>query len=166
MKEKDKIATLRRGNEGEQIARLQALLCLAGFDAKPIDGDFGAGTERAVRACQESKGLPTTGQADVAMQEVLGMSGPDMTKVPVPVIDNITVGMVAQMFSSATPRRNIETYLPGMTAALKQSDMDDRDLVLMALGNDLKTARKLVNGGSHGLDRFTEAFEIGRGLLG
>ena len=33
------------------------------------------------------------------------------------------------------------------------------------LGKDLKTARKLVNGGSHGLDRFTEAFETGARLL-
>jgi len=269
------MATLRRGDKGEEIARLQALLCLGDYDAKPIDGDFGPGTERAVRACQESEGLPSTGEADEGTQEVLGMSGPDMTKVPLPVIDNITVGMVAQMFSTATPRRNIETYLPAVTAALKQSYMDDRDLVLMALGtiraetegfepiserqskyntdpgahpfnkydnrtnlgnngrpdgeryrgrgfiqltgranyqrygerlglgsrlieepdlandpevaakilaefikdkrdmakyailgNDLKTARKIVNGGSHGLDRFTEAFEIGRGLLG
>lgn len=30
--------------------------------------------------------------------------------------------------------------------------------------NDLKTARKRVNGGSHGLDRFTDAFNIGRRL--
>lgn len=28
--------------------------------------------------------------------------------------------------------------------------------------NDLKTARKLVNGGSHGLDSFTQAFNIGK----
>ena len=31
--------------------------------------------------------------------------------------------------------------------------------------NDLATARRLVNGGSHGLDRFTSAFTIGSGLL-
>jgi len=30
---------------------------------------------------------------------------------------------------------------------------------------DLKQARKLVNGGSHGLDRFTDAFRIGEKLL-
>ena len=31
--------------------------------------------------------------------------------------------------------------------------------------NDLKTARQLVNGGSHGLDRFTEAFRIGERFI-
>jgi putative chitinase len=30
---------------------------------------------------------------------------------------------------------------------------------------DLATARRLVNGGSHGLDRFTSAYQIGLGLL-
>ena len=34
----------------------------------------------------------------------------------------------------------------------------------LAVG-DLKGARRLVNGGSHGLDRFTDAFRIGQGLL-
>ena len=270
------MAVLRRGSEGEEVARLQALLCLADFDAKPIDGDFGPGTERAVRACQESKGLPSTGLVDEGTQEAVGMNQPDTTKVSVSVIDNITVDIVAQMFSPFTPRRHIETYLPEVLTALRQADMDDRDLVLMALGTiraetegfepisekqsryntdpgahpfnkydnrttslgnlgrpdgeryrgrgfiqltgranyqrygerlglgtrlieepdlandpkvaaqilaefikdkrrlakyailgkDLGTARKLVNGGSHGLDRFTEAFETGMRLLG
>ena len=31
--------------------------------------------------------------------------------------------------------------------------------------NDLKTARKLVNGGSHGLDQFTQAFNIGKSVI-
>lgn len=31
--------------------------------------------------------------------------------------------------------------------------------------NDLATARKLVNGGSHGLDRFTDAFKIGKTVI-
>jgi peptidoglycan L-alanyl-D-glutamate endopeptidase CwlK len=31
--------------------------------------------------------------------------------------------------------------------------------------SDLKTARRLVNGGSHGLDQFTQAFNIGKNLI-
>lgn len=31
--------------------------------------------------------------------------------------------------------------------------------------NDLRTARKLVNGGSHGLDSFTQAFNIGKSVI-
>jgi len=33
------------------------------------------------------------------------------------------------------------------------------------LEKDLKLARKLVNGGSHGLERFIEAFNIGDAML-
>jgi peptidoglycan L-alanyl-D-glutamate endopeptidase CwlK len=33
------------------------------------------------------------------------------------------------------------------------------------LEGDLKSARILVNGGSHGLDRFTDAFQIGNRLI-
>lgn len=266
--------TLSRGSRGEDVARLQALLCLEGFDAKPIDGAFGSGTERAVRDCQASKGLPSSGQADERTQEALGLDQPDTTKIPIPVIDRITVDLVAQMFSLYTPRDNIERFLPAVLAALNEADLDDQDLVLMALatiraetegfepidekvskyntdpgahpfnkyddradlgnrghpdgerykgrgfiqltgranyqkhgeriglgsrlieepqlgndprvaaqlladfikdkrshakyailGHDLKTARRLVNGGSHGLDRFTETFETGARLL-
>jgi peptidoglycan hydrolase-like protein with peptidoglycan-binding domain len=31
--------------------------------------------------------------------------------------------------------------------------------------NDLRTARKLVNGGSHGLDQFTQAFNVGKAVI-
>jgi len=33
------------------------------------------------------------------------------------------------------------------------------------ISGDLRRARRLVNGGSHGLDRFTEAFKIGESLI-
>ena len=73
------MAILRSGSEGEEVARLQALLCLADIDARPIDGDFGPGTERAVHAYQDSKGLPSTGEVDEGMQETLGMNLADET---------------------------------------------------------------------------------------
>ena len=265
--------TLARGTEGDDVARLQALLCLSGFDAKPIDGDFGAGTEQAVIACQAGRGLPATGTAEEVILNALGMDKPDPTKTPVPVCARVSVADVARMFHPLTPRANIERYLPAVLKAFAEAGMDDRDLVLMGLatiraesegfepidekvsrynssdlskpskrfdlyvgrlgnrtreeaeryrgrgfiqltgrdnyrtygdrlgvplldaperandpetaarilaafiadkrsrakyaifGGDLATARKLVNGGSHGLDRFTEAFEIGARLL-
>ena len=40
-----------------------------------------------------------------------------------------------------------------------------RDINEALMEDDLRQARKLVNGGSHGLDRFTSAFEIGKSLL-
>jgi putative chitinase len=41
----------------------------------------------------------------------------------------------------------------------------ERQIKEALIEHDLRTARKLVNGGSHGLDRFTDAFERGDKLL-
>ncbi|MGK7932724.1 MAG: peptidoglycan-binding protein [Microcystaceae cyanobacterium] len=41
---------------------------------------------------------------------------------------------------------------------------EERRIRSALLVNDLRTARRVVNGGSHGLDRFTDAFNIGRRL--
>jgi peptidoglycan L-alanyl-D-glutamate endopeptidase CwlK len=125
--------SLKRGNRGDEVRRLQALLCLGGFDAKPIDGDFGQGTERALRAYQAANGLPDVGELKEEAYRQLGMDQPDTIKTPVPVLDRITVELVAGMFPD-TPRANIERYLPPVLAALAAAGLDDRDMVLMALG--------------------------------
>lgn len=41
----------------------------------------------------------------------------------------------------------------------------ERDIKEALLEDDLKTARRLVNGGSHGLDRFTDAYRRGEQLI-
>jgi putative chitinase len=124
---------LKQGHKGDEVARLQALLCLTGFDAKPVDGDFGPGTARAVKACQAFQGLATSGIADPEVQIVVGMDQPDPTKVDHPVIAGTTVQTVAEMFPAATPRRNIERHLPVVLQALAAAGLDDRVMVLMAL---------------------------------
>ncbi len=124
---------LKRGSKGEAVARLQALLNRAGFPCKPVDGDFGPGTARMVSACQAANGLTETGIADAATQEAIGMDKPDSTGILKPVIGSITVQMVDQIFPAATPRRNIETFLPPVLDALRDAGMDDKELVLMAL---------------------------------
>jgi peptidoglycan L-alanyl-D-glutamate endopeptidase CwlK len=125
--------TLARGTKGDDVARLQALLCLSGFDAKPIDGDFGGGTERAVKACQADRGLPATGAAEDDTRKAVGMDEPDATRTPVPVCDRVSVDLVVRMFHRLTPRANIERYLPPVLRAFADAGMDDRDLVVMAL---------------------------------
>jgi putative chitinase len=125
--------SLKRGSRGDEVRRLQALLCLGGHDAKPIDGDFGSGTERALRLYQAAQGLQADGELRDDAFRLLGMDQPDPTKTPVPVIDRITVDTVAQMFADA-PRANVERHLPPVLAALKSAGLDDRDMVLMALG--------------------------------
>jgi peptidoglycan hydrolase-like protein with peptidoglycan-binding domain len=51
------------GKRGASVRRVQELLTLAGF-ATPIDGGFGAATERALREFQQAKGLRPTGVCD------------------------------------------------------------------------------------------------------
>jgi lysozyme len=55
-------AVLRRGARGDKVKQLQAALSRAGYDVA-IDGVFGAGTERAVRAAQAAGGLSVDGVA-------------------------------------------------------------------------------------------------------
>jgi len=60
----------RRGAKGEEVSRIQTRLGELGLYRGPVDGDFGGGTESAVRAFQQAEGLaadgivgPTTWQA-------------------------------------------------------------------------------------------------------
>jgi putative chitinase len=56
---------------------------------------------------------------------------------------------------------------PDISAKLLAIFLKDKERAIKEalLDNDLRLARKLVNGGSHGLDRFTEAFNIGDSLI-
>lgn len=53
--------TLRRKAKNEAVTRLQKALRDAGFDPGPVDGAFGSGTQRAVKAFQASCGLEADG---------------------------------------------------------------------------------------------------------
>lgn len=55
--------TVKRGDKGDEVAALQVRLRLAG---EPVgaDGDFGGGTEAALKRFQQSKRCPATGVAD------------------------------------------------------------------------------------------------------
>jgi hypothetical protein len=54
-------AELRRGDDGEWVTYLQQLLMDFGYYTGVLDGDYGGGTERAVRAFQVAYQLPETG---------------------------------------------------------------------------------------------------------
>lgn len=59
----DEFPTLRRGSEGEWVDRLQYALAAAGYYMLSIDGDFGSGTDGAVRLFQRARGLVVDGIA-------------------------------------------------------------------------------------------------------
>ena len=58
--------TLKIGDRGELVKRLQAALISFGFDLGPVgaDGGFGNRTKAVVKSFQSSRGLPATGVAD------------------------------------------------------------------------------------------------------
>src|SRR6185369_2356235 len=53
-----------RGAKGHLIGRVQRALAGPGFYTGAIDGDYGAGTERAVGEYQHASGVPVTGRVD------------------------------------------------------------------------------------------------------
>ncbi len=53
---------LSRGSRGDQVRTLQYLLRSAGYDVE-IDGNFGSGTDKAVRDFQKSEDLKIDGRA-------------------------------------------------------------------------------------------------------
>jgi peptidoglycan hydrolase-like protein with peptidoglycan-binding domain len=55
------MATLRRGSTGPEVTALQRRLRELGFDPNGIDGQFGPGTEAAVKAFQQANGLTVDG---------------------------------------------------------------------------------------------------------
>ncbi len=55
--------TLRKGDRGEDVKVLQQQLLDLGFDPNGVDGIFGPGTERALRAFQQRAGITVDGLA-------------------------------------------------------------------------------------------------------
>ncbi len=59
----DTLSTLRRGDENQQVLVLQQYLLSLGYLSTQPDGQFGSGTERAVKLFQEANGLTADGVA-------------------------------------------------------------------------------------------------------
>jgi len=78
---------LEKDLEGDDVAVLQELLIAQGFLEGEADGDFGAGTERAVKAWQKAQGLPQTGTLMVG--ELVGVAS---LPTVVTLGETITVG--------------------------------------------------------------------------
>ena len=57
---------LKMGSSGDDVAKLQKRLAAAGFDPGAADGIFGAKTEAALKAFQESMGIDADGIAGPA----------------------------------------------------------------------------------------------------
>lgn len=124
------MATLRRGDRGEAVKRLQRALKKKGFEPGKIDGDFGGGTEAALIAFQWSEGLLADGIAGPRSLAALGLDTP--SDIWPDVLPGVTVQVVSQMFPF-TPVSNIRENLPPVCSALKAASLTEKPMVLMAL---------------------------------
>ena len=114
---------MERGSSGAAVEALQARLAHLGFDPGPADGDFGGVTDAAVRAFQRSKGLAVNGSV-----------GPETAFALAPdLIPGVTVAIVCRIFPG-TPVAHIEANLPSLLQALVEAQLNDRRMLLMALG--------------------------------
>ena len=121
---------LKLGDSGAQVKQLQEKLKEAKFDPGTPDGQFGAGTEAAVKAFQKSEGLVADGVAGPRTLTKLGV-----LPAPVALPDttaSVQVSNVVKMFPDA-PLGNIKTHLPNVLAALSAAKLGDRVMVLTAL---------------------------------
>ncbi len=124
------MTTLTLGSTGPDVTQLQQQLAAKGFNPGAIDGNFGGGTEAAVVAFQKSAGLLSDGVAGPQTLAALGLTAPDDVA---PVIPGVTVAVVSQMFP-VTPIPNIKANLPPVLTALVTAKLDDKPMILMALG--------------------------------
>ena len=88
-------ATLRKGDRGSEVKKLQNALKQLGYYSLKVDGVYGKGTVNAVKAFQKSKGLKADGIAGPKTQEKLYKSGsdPEPTKKPKqPSSDRLKLG--------------------------------------------------------------------------
>jgi hypothetical protein len=69
------MATLKRGSTGPEVTALQQRLLDLGFNPNGVDGIFGPGTESAVKAFQQAKGLTADGMVGPITRAALQLDG-------------------------------------------------------------------------------------------
>ena len=77
-------ATLRKGARGSEVTRLQKALQSLGYYTMKVDGIYGNGTVKAVKAFQKSTGLKTDGIAGPQTQGKLYADSPSAAQETVP----------------------------------------------------------------------------------
>ena len=123
------MTTLKEGSSGPQVKRLQRRLKKLHFNPGLIDGDFGPATRAAVIAFQKSEGLLADGIVGPRTQAALGLVDDDSLPSAIP---RVTATVVSKMFPF-TPVDNIKSNLPYVLRSLREKELVDKPMVLMAL---------------------------------
>ena len=82
--------TLRRGDRGDFVTRIQEWLCFHQFNVG-IDGAYGPATEQGVADFQAARGIPATGEADPATFTLLTRPMAEALQ-PLAVAEGATLG--------------------------------------------------------------------------
>jgi putative chitinase len=77
-------------------------------------------------------------------------------------VHGAAIGLGNQLITNPSLANQPDIAAKLLTSFLKSKEAKIRAALKV---NDLKTARRLVNGGSHGLDQFTQAFNIGKASI-
>ena len=157
------MALLKQGDSGPNVLELQQRLKQLGFNPGKLDGDFGPGTEAAVMAFQKSEGLLVDGAVGPRTLKQLGFAGD--TQMP-SIVAGVKFGAELGMGDGLTKNpdlANDSRIAAQLLARFIKSK--ERQIKEALIDRNLPAVRKLVNGGSHGLDAFTEAFAIGENVL-
>ena len=77
-------------------------------------------------------------------------------------VHGAAIGLGNQLITNPELANRPDIAAKLLASFLKNKEQAIRDALHV---NDLKEARRLVNGGSHGLDAFIDAFNIGKGLI-
>ena len=56
------MSVYQRGSKGDEVRKIQSRLAVLGLYSGPIDGDFGGGTESAVKSFQKTRNLSVDGK--------------------------------------------------------------------------------------------------------
>jgi len=99
------MATLQRDSSGPDVTALQQRLKDLGFDPNGVDGHFGPGTEAAVRAFQQAKGLTVDGKVGPNTQAALQTEGasPGGSPAPAPAPTPATSGLILTGLTGQIP---------------------------------------------------------------
>ena len=115
---------LKRGSSGERVTALQQKLKNLGYYTGTVDGDYGDGTVKAVKAFQSRNGLTADGVAGEATLKLIDSGNakkaatpsPKPTATPTPTSSALRVGSTGSKVKSMQQRLKALGYYTGSVA--------------------------------------------------